>query len=324
MTTVVDFHTHVFSNPFGQWISKLPAGQWLESKSGPSISQIRKKARGWIKPVVGSAHRLQSMFRHMPEIAHRGLDEMGAVVPLPGLLIESTASDLKEAMREADVNYAVIIAHPKVIPNEFILELCENNPEFIAAVNIPKNTVKPGLLLKRYAKQGAKLLKIHAASDGEGVQSPRYKSLLKAASELGMPVILHTGCLHMSLVYKDPTQGKAEQFTQWYEKYPETQFILAHMNFHDPNTALDLCEEYRNLYVDTSWQPAEVIGEAVRRIGADRVLFGTDWPLIGNNILVGRRRIEDAIHAGWLNEDQSKLILGGNAVKLLGIGTDAT
>jgi predicted TIM-barrel fold metal-dependent hydrolase len=324
MTTVVDFHVHVFPDNLSKWISKIPNGNTSELISQERISHVRKRAREWIRPFASSLHGIHANLRYLPDVVRKGLDEISGLVPLPSLLVESTPSDLAEAMSESGIDYAVAIAHPSVIENEFILGLCEKDPKLIPAVNISKRTSKPGSKLKAYAAQGAKILKIHAASDGEGQDSPRYRSLLRAASDLAMPVIVHTGCLNCHLFLKDPSLGSADQYTKWYETYPDIQFILAHMNFHQPHTALDLCEKYPNLYVDTSWQPAEMIGEAARRIGADRVLFGTDWPLIGNNLSVGKNRVQECVDTGLLNEQQSKLILGENALKLLGISSHAT
>ncbi len=262
--------------------------------------------------------------RHLPELARDGLDELSTFFPLPSLLFESSAEDLKEAMGEANVDYSLVIAYPPLIDNDFVMEICRKNPKLIPVVNIPKKTARPGQVLKRYAEKGAKALKLHPASDGEGVDSTRYRALIRSASDLGLPIILHTGSLHSKLFYKDPSQGHAERFTKWFEIYSKTQFILAHMNFHEPNVALDLCEEFQNVWVETSWQPAEVIGEAVRRIGPERILFGSDWPFIGNNITVGRDRVRDCVNTGMLNQEQAKLILGENAVKLLGIKIDAS
>lgn len=325
MTRVVDFHVHVFEDHLGKWISKVPLGSLAESLSfsRSRIGQLRKQARAWMKPISGSMHSLQTTLRYLPGSARRSLDELSALVPLPGLLVESTVEDLIEALDEAKVDFALVIAHPPLISNEFILEVCKKFPRLIPVVNIPKNTSKPGNLLKHYAARGARALKIHAAADGEGPESPRYRALIRAATEAGMPVIIHTGCLHSHLFYKNPAYGRAECFSTWYENYPQTKFILAHMNFHQPHTALDICEEFPNVLVDTSWQPAEIIGEAVRRIGAEKVLFGTDWPLVGNNISVGRKRIQDCVDTGLLNEEQSRLILGDNALNLLGLSQDA-
>jgi predicted TIM-barrel fold metal-dependent hydrolase len=319
MTQVIDFHTHVFSSPLKQ----LPDIRVPYSLSGilssDRLQSIRKQARNWAKPLVGSLHQVQTSLRYLPKFTRKNLDELCGLVPLPGLLLESTATDLMAAMDEANVDTALVIAHPPVISNEFILDLCELEPRLIPVVNVPKAVSDPVKTLQGYIRLGAKVLKIHPAADGEGPDSLRYQKLLKEVADQGIPVILHTGCIHSHFFYKDPSQGQVERFAKWFEAYPQISFVLAHMNFHDPEIALDLCEQYENLFVDTSWQPAESIGEAVRRIGAERVLFGTDWPIVGNNMSVGRKRIEECIEIGLFNQEQAELILGENANKLLGL-----
>jgi predicted TIM-barrel fold metal-dependent hydrolase len=250
-------------------------------------------------------------------MVRKPLDELASLAPLAGLLLESTAHDLKEAMTSAEVDQAIVIAHPPYLTNDQLLEICAEHPQFIPAVNIPAGTERPGQVLKNLAKKGARILKIHAASDGEGADSPRYRALLKAAADLGLPVILHTGCIHSRVLYKEPELGNAERFANWFKTYTSTRFVLAHMNYHDPDVAIALAEEHPNLYVDTSWQPTETIGEAVRRLGAKKVLFGTDWPLVGNNIQIGIQRIRDCVETGTVSEQDSELILGKNAECLL-------
>lgn len=323
MTNVVDFHVHVFANPFESLFSKIPGGQWVDQLTRERVKELRKRAREWIRPFSDSLHQIQSIFRHLPEFTQKGLDEIGSLVPLPNLLIESTPTDLIDAMGEAGVQYALLIAHPPFVTNEFILNLCKEYPQFIPAINIPKETKKPGILLKKYTKQGAKVLKIHPSMDGGGIQSSRYRALIGTATDLGIPIVIHSGCIHKRLIFKNLEQAKAECFARWYQTYRDTQFILAHMNYQNPEVALDVCEEFANVRVDTSWQPAEVISEAARRLGADRVLFGTDWPMMGHNLWVGRKRIDDCLASGMLNENQAKLILGENATKLLGLSKDA-
>jgi predicted TIM-barrel fold metal-dependent hydrolase len=89
------------------------------------------------------------------------------------------------------------------------------------------------------------------------------------------------------------------------------------MNFNSPQTAIDLAIQFPNVCVDTSWQPAEVIGEAVHRAGARKVLFGTDWPLAGANVAVGRERIGACVSAGFFSEEEAALVLGDNAERIL-------
>lgn len=314
---VIDCHVHVFRDPLRSSLLK-----WVPRSAEGTVGEVRRRARNWMKPFTSSMHRAQTLVRYLPQPVLKRIDQFSGFAPLPNLLVEGTLSDLREEMKAADIDRAVIIAHPArplAIPNEFVLDICGHDPNFIPAVNISSGTSRPGLALKSYVHRGARFLKIHPAADGEGVDSPRYRALLRVAADMGLPVILHTGCLHTHLLYKTPEQGEVQRFAPWFEKYKNVRFILAHMNFHNPNIALDLAEEHDNLFVDTSWQPAEIIGEAVRRIGADRVLFGTDWPIVGGNLSVGRSRIRDCLSSGLLNESQSRLILGENITKMLAV-----
>jgi predicted TIM-barrel fold metal-dependent hydrolase len=163
------------------------------------------------------------------------------------------------------------------------------------------------------------MLKIHASADGDPLGSPRYHALLREADKHGLPVILHTGCIHIPFLYKDPHLSEARNFIPWFRKYPNLKFILAHMNYHDPQVALDLAESYAGVYVDTSWQPTEMIGEAVRRLGPEKVLFGSDWPLMGNNLAVGLRRIQSSLEGGMITREEADLIRGGNAERLFAL-----
>ena len=311
MPRIVDSHVHIIPDLLEKWGRSVTDG---------FLGQARKRARSWMRPFTESMHRAQTFMRLLPEPARKSFDRIGAIMPVPNLLVEGTHEDLKEMMVEAGVAHSLIIAHPPYVDSEMVLDLADEHPEFFAVVNIPSGTSRPGAVLKKYASRGARALKIHPAADGEGVDSPRYKALLKSAADLGLPVIIHTGCLHTHLLYKDPLQGQAQKFAPWFETYKDLRFILAHMNFHEPNIALDLAEEYPNLFVETSWQPMEMISEAVRRVGAERVLFGSDWPLVGNNIKVGIKRVEDCVASGMMDRAQAELILGENAFKLFELG----
>ena len=305
MPRIVDFHTHTFP----ERIKLGPVDRRLE--------KVRKKARAWMRPFSNSLHHSQPLLRLLPEFIRRPFDEVASLAPLANLLIESSPKDLHEAMTSAGVDRVLLIAHPPFLTNEQLMEICAEYPRFIPAVNIPPGTKRPGQVLKNLVQHGAKVLKIHPSADGEGPESPRYRALLKTAADLNLPVVLHTGCIHSHVLYKDPDLGNAERFAPWFKTYRTLPFVLAHMNYHAPRVALELAEENPNVHVDTSWQPSEIIGEAVRRIGSKRVLFGTDWPLVGNNIEIGIKRIRDCMDGGTVTEKDAEYILGKNAECLL-------
>ena len=325
MSQIIDFHVHVFPDAVGTLAKRIGVGPLTPYISEASVQFLKKQARFWMKPITHALHHTQTTLRHLPQTTRRGVDELSGLAPLANLLIESSPQDLIDAMDANHVDRAVIIAQPPFSQNEFVLKLCKDFPErFIVAVNLSRSFTEKATpaqsadSLKKYVEDGAKILKIHTSADGEKIDSERYEALLETASELKLPVIIHTGCIQSSLLYRSPKNGQAENYISWFKKYPKTRFVLAHMNYHDPGVAIDLAEQFENLYLDTSWQPSEIIGEAVRRIGADRILFATDWPIVGDNMEVGLSRIQDAVDTGILTEADSEKILGANARALLG------
>lgn len=324
---IIDAHVHAFPAPAlpMEFLSPLLKSTPLQERVGPPLKLIRSQARALLGPIHQEVHRAQTLLRHLPAPVRDLLDGLSGILPAGSLLLESTPSDLLEQMDTAGVDSVFLIAQEPLIPNPFVLDFSKENASRIhAVVNIPKSEDRPAALLRRYKDQGARALKIHPAADGEDVHSPRYHTLLGAADELGLPVIIHTGCIHSRVLYRSPEQGHASNFTNWYHTYTQVRFVLAHMNFHEPNRAMDLMEEFPNLYTDTSWQPAETIAEAVRRVGADRILFGTDWPFVGNNFLVGIERIRDCVESGFFSQEEADAILGENAQRLFSLETHAS
>ncbi|MBI3542015.1 MAG: amidohydrolase family protein [Deltaproteobacteria bacterium] len=292
---IIDAHAHVFPGT-----------------TNTAITGARRTARKHLAPIRRSLHGLQPLLRYVPESVRRKTDDLSCTSVFSSLLIEGTPEDLLETLGYNQVDKAVVIASPPHSPNDYVLALARKHPQLIPVVNVP-----PGdsATLAELAAQGARGLKIHAAIDGEGPRSPHYLRLLGEASDLGLPVVLHTGCIHMKLVYKDPEMGRAERFKPWFTEFPRVKFVLAHMNFHEPDVALDLCLAHENLLVDTSWQPPAVIKKAVRKLGAERVLFATDWPLVGDNVTIGLKRIEACTERG-ISPADAALVLGENAARL--------
>jgi hypothetical protein len=68
------------------------------------------------------------------------------------------------------------------------------------------------------------------------------------------------------------------QFAGLAERAPEATIILTHMGgYHHTEDAIQICERYENLLLDTSACPyPHEIKRAIERLGAHRVLFGSD------------------------------------------------
>ena len=101
--------------------------------------------------------------------------------------------------------------------------------------------------------------------------------------------------------------------------FPDLTIVCAHWGGGLPFYALmpEVKQALRNVYFDTAASPflysPQVYHHAIQLVGADKILFGSDYPLLAQNRLISEIRSLD------LPEETRNLILSGNAQRLLGI-----
>ena len=104
--------------------------------------------------------------------------------------------------------------------------------------------------------------------------------------------------------------------------YPDITHVCAHWGGGLPFYALmpEVKEAMRNVYFDSAASPFLYVPEVYRRVselvGADKILFGTDYPLLA------QRRLIREIDSLDLPPQTREQILSGNARRLLGIAGD--
>ena len=71
-----------------------------------------------------------------------------------------------------------------------------------------------------------------------------------------------------------------------------------------------------NVLVDTSGSQPEagMVEYAVRHLGAERVVYGSDWPIRDFGTQVAR------VLSAEISDEAKELILRGNAARVLGLG----
>lgn len=127
---------------------------------------------------------------------------------------------------------------------------------------------------------------------GQGTARGEWDAIFSAAGEAGLAVCAHiTESAGEAGARKYP--GKVETplgcFTRWARAHPATRFVLAHWGARLPLDA-ELGAEARkltNVFYDTAASPliygarasAGIWREMTEAVGADRILFGTDYPL---------------------------------------------
>ena len=124
---------------------------------------------------------------------------------------------------------------------------------------------------RRFAGRGFIGIKLHPGLHGVNVAHPSYRPAMELADERGLPVLIHTW-----------SHADVADAGQLAARYPNARFIVAHMG-GAPNVldyALEVIAERDNLFGDTalSYAPHRGIEYAVKKIGAEKVLFGSDMP----------------------------------------------
>jgi len=114
----------------------------------------------------------------------------------------------------------------------------------------------------------------HSQTNFDDERSLQYVDLAK---KYGLPVVVHTADSYESspmLVYKVA------------KKYPDVKFVMFHLGLGTDNLeAIDLVSSLPNLYGDTSWVTAEKARIAIKKCGANKIMFGTDNPIDGVDTL---------------------------------------
>jgi predicted TIM-barrel fold metal-dependent hydrolase len=139
-----------------------------------------------------------------------------------------------------------------------------------------------GAELRRTRDDGfAGLGELSPHAQGYGVDDPVFASALALAAEWGWPVNLHAAD-PAGRAYPGRIATPLDDFVWLAERFPGVRFILAHwgglLPLRTAGAALP-----PNLYYDSAASPLEhgagVWSQVTAAVGADRVIFGSDFPL---------------------------------------------
>jgi predicted TIM-barrel fold metal-dependent hydrolase len=133
------------------------------------------------------------------------------------------------------------------------------------------------------------------------------------------PVLLHTN-EPVGHAYPGKTPNTLAQLYRLVERFRDNTLVLAHWGgglFFYHLLKRDVKQRLRNVYFDTAASPylydPAVYAIAIRTIGAEKILFGSDYPL-----LPPERYFREMEAAGVSSRDRD-MICGRNAAGLFGI-----
>lgn len=143
--------------------------------------------------------------------------------------------------------------------------------------------------------------------------TPRWRAdeasafpMFEKLSKLRVPILIHADPL-------DPLFSVADRF-------PEARLIMAHMGGGGAKenifATIHNSRRYEHLYHDTTTSLLDscMVEEAVRVLGPERVLFGTDFPVLDPVPQMSK------VRSAAITEEQKALVLGGNMERLVSEG----
>lgn len=160
-----------------------------------------------------------------------------------------------------------------------------------------------------HEKYGFRGLKIYSHPE-DSIAEPTTYPLLEAAAEYGMPILAHT------------TPDECDHLMT---HVPTARLLMAHMGGHpyafgDWHRAVAVAARHPNLLLDTASSQMDngMIEYAVRHLGPERILFGTDMPLLDPHTQLAK------VTGAQIDEAAKALILGGNVARILGMQSPAS
>ncbi len=146
----------------------------------------------------------------------------------------------------------------------------------------------------------------------EAIMSP----IVKVAMRYGLVILTHAS-EPVGHSYSGKGTITPDTLYRFIQNFPDLDLVCAHWGGGLPFYALmpEVAKTLSNVYFDTAASPLlyrdDIFKHVVEIVGADKVLFGSDYPLIGQS------RIIKSIRALDLSEEAKKRILGENAQRIL-------
>ena len=152
-------------------------------------------------------------------------------------------------------------------------------------------------------------IKMHPATHQYPADGPGYRPAWAFADEYELPVLVHT--------WESDRYCGPLMFVDIGKAFPGASILLGHTGgpVGGMDQALEAADRWPNLYCDitASLSPYGMLEALVQRVGADRILFGTDMPFIDCRAKIGY------VAYARIPDDDKRKILGLNTKRLFGL-----
>jgi len=249
------------------------------------------------------------------KIAHKAREYLEGLFKVK-MIGEPCLSTLQEFMRKNAVDISVVnsvASKPEQVPgiNDWLFKLRSDTIKIFCAMHPDYPQWKEEL---KRIKDNGDGIKMQPEFQNFYVDSVDNYPLYEEIENLGLPLLFHCGkeLSRTMLVRSSPPR-----IARIMQKFPRLKLIAAHFGGFELWDEVKIHLLGKDVYLDTSFffsfLPKEEIRELVLGHRPDRLLFGTDFPLIDQGKDIEFLRSLD------LSAELKDRIFSGNAKELLGI-----
>jgi predicted TIM-barrel fold metal-dependent hydrolase len=252
-----------------------------------------------------------------------------------------TLPELDRFMREMNIDKAVALApfwgpHTTEMlageePNAWLHRRLKDYPNILGAVAVSPLAPNACELMEKYIGEGFVGIKTHPPVMGFRIDDPACDPFYALAAELGVFVLFHTGVHGGRLETYQPLL-----IDNIMDRHPRLKVIIEHMGLGD-RVGRGFFDQAMAVVFNhsTSWkgggvyagltgiaqpQHRQLVADAITEAGAERAIFGLDWPhLEGHAPTVARYQAQMSIMRSiGLTQEQEDLVFGGTLSALTG------
>ncbi len=189
--------------------------------------------------------------------------------------------------------------------NDKVLKAIKEKPDrFEGFAFVNPESEQAGNEIEFCLKEGMKGIKLALLQYPTDLSGPKMAEICEIAEEKNVPIFFHQGLTRES-----------SDASKMVKSFKNVTFIVAHAGVQYFYNAVDLAMDYENVFVDTSsyivtFRKLEYL---CRKIGAEKLIFGTDVPVMSNDPSEGLEKIRRLP----ISESDKELILGNNLWEIL-------
>lgn len=154
-------------------------------------------------------------------------------------------------------------------------------------------------------------VKVHPRNEAFAINNEDLAfPIAELASKLKVPILIHTG--------EPDTYGFAQPTLvgDLADSFPDLTLIIGHMGKRLYEDAICVARWFENIILETSFRSHRDIARAVKRVGADRVVYGSDMPFGVPEIEMMKIRVCD------ITPEEKEMVLGESMARILGLEVD--